>query len=74
MRLIDCFGLIITFEAIFLLGYYLGRKRGGGGGMNWDEVCYECMGLGDDYYLGDDGELVSACEECPFNGLKEEEE
>lgn len=30
MRLIDYFGLTLTFEAIFLLGYYLGRKDGGG--------------------------------------------
>lgn len=28
MRLIDYFGLTLTFEAIFLLGYRLGRKDG----------------------------------------------
>ena len=28
-RLIDYFGLTLTFEAIFLLGYRLGRKDGG---------------------------------------------
>ena len=27
MRVIDYFGLILVFEAIFLLGYYLGRKE-----------------------------------------------
>lgn len=30
MRLIDYFGLMMTFEAFFLLGYRLGRKDGGG--------------------------------------------
>ena len=29
--------------------------------------CYECTGYGDDYYLNDDGELVRACDDCPFN-------
>ena len=31
------------------------------------ETCYECRGLGDDYYFDDSGELVCACTECPFN-------
>ena len=31
------------------------------------EYCYECNGLGDDYYLDDDGELACACPECMFN-------
>ena len=31
------------------------------------DFCYECSGYGDDYYLDDNGELVSACSECPFN-------
>ena len=30
----------------------------------YDDFCYECRGYGDDYYLDDDGELVSACSEC----------
>lgn len=30
------------------------------------EYCYECEGYGDDYYINDDGELESACYECPF--------
>ena len=30
----------------------------------YDDICYECRGYGDDYYLDDDGELVSACSEC----------
>ena len=30
----------------------------------YDDICYECRGYGDDYYLDDEGELVSACSEC----------
>ena len=35
----------------------------------WDgyEYCYECSGLGDDYYIDEDGELVCACAECSMN-------
>lgn len=29
--------------------------------------CYECRGYGDDYYINDDGELVSACDDCHYN-------
>lgn len=29
--------------------------------------CYECRGLGDDYYIDADGEWVSACDGCPNN-------
>lgn len=36
----------------------------------WD-VCYECMGYGDDWSTDENGELVHACEECLFNPLKE---
>lgn len=35
--------------------------------MDEDDYCYECTGYGDDYYLDDDGELVSSCPGCPFN-------
>ena len=35
--------------------------------------CYECTGLGDDYYIDEDGELVSACADCPLNGYYEYE-
>lgn len=28
------------------------------------DTCYECSGYGDDYYLDDDGELQSACDDC----------
>ena len=32
--------------------------------------CYECRGLGDDYYLDENGELVSACDGCPNNEIQ----
>ena len=36
----------------------------------WDDydVCYECTGYGDDYYIDSSGELVCACDDCPYNG------
>jgi len=34
--------------------------------MNDDEKCYECKCYGDDYYFDDNGDLVSACSECPI--------
>lgn len=38
---------------------------------NYD-VCYECTGYGDDYYLNDEGEWVSTCEMCPYNPANED--
>lgn len=35
-----------------------------------DDYCYECKGYGDDYYTDENGELVSACDECPNNPLR----
>ena len=39
--------------------------------MTWEEeradACYECQGYGDDYYIDDDGNLVSACDGCFYN-------
>lgn len=35
--------------------------------------CYECRGYGDDYRLNEDGELESACDDCPFNEVNESE-
>lgn len=32
-----------------------------------DEVCYECTGYGDDYYVNEDGEYVPRCPECPYS-------
>lgn len=43
----------------------------GGRCMSWEEeradACDECRGYGDDYYIDDDGNLVSACDECFYN-------
>ena len=38
----------------------------------WDNYdwCYECTGYGDDYFINDEGELESACETCPHNTIK----
>lgn len=33
---------------------------------NYD-YCYECQGYGDDYYMDEYGEWVSACDDCPHN-------
>lgn len=38
-----------------------------------DDWCYECSGYGDDYYEDDDGNLVCACDDCPFNPAREDE-
>ncbi len=39
-----------------------------------EEICYECRGLGNDYYFDEDGELISACDDCYFNRYKLERE
>lgn len=31
------------------------------------DVCCECGGYGDNYFINDDGELECCCSECPFN-------
>ena len=36
--------------------------------------CDECTGNGDDYYIDENGELVSACTDCPFNSANIEQE
>ena len=41
--------------------------------MNRDDRCYECTGYGDDYYLNENGEWVSACRECPFREVSKDE-
>lgn len=38
------------------------------------ERCYECRGYGDDYYWDENGDLVNACAECPFNGEEDEDD
>ena len=37
------------------------------------ERCYECSGYGDDYYVDDNGELISACNGCPYNDAESED-
>ena len=37
------------------------------------DVCYECTGYGDDYFINEDGELESACDTCPFNTAQYDE-
>lgn len=36
---------------------------------SWDyaDICYECTGYGDDYFINDEGELESSCDTCPFS-------
>ncbi len=34
-----------------------------------DDYCYECTGYGDDYYTDENGELICACDTCPYNDL-----
>lgn len=29
--------------------------------------CYECTGLGDDYYVNEDGTLECRCDNCMYN-------
>lgn len=41
---------------------------------NDDDRCYECTGYGDDYYLDENNEWVKACDDCPFNDLKDWED
>jgi hypothetical protein len=39
-----------------------------------DDICYECSGYGDDYFINADGELECACYSCPFYEHYEEED
>lgn len=43
---------------------------------DWDDYdwCYECEGYGDDYYIDDNGEMVSACNGCIHNMLEVDDE
>ncbi len=41
---------------------------------DWDyNICYECEGYGNDYYIDDNGELVCNCDNCSFNPINESE-
>lgn len=35
------------------------------------ERCYECTGYGDEYGIDEHGEMISNCDNCPFNYNKE---
>lgn len=35
------------------------------------ERCYECNGYGDDYGFDENGEMISNCDDCPFNSSNE---
>lgn len=39
--------------------------------MDNNDRCYECTANGDDYYLDGNNEWVKACDDCPFNDLKD---
>jgi len=39
-----------------------------------NDICYECQGYGDDYYIDENDELVCACGDCPFNGKDEDDD
>ncbi len=38
---------------------------------DWD-ICYECQGYGDDYYINECGELECHCFNCPFGGFNDD--
>ena len=38
------------------------------------DVCYECGGYGDDYYINDDGDLECRCPICPNNPFRDPED
>ena len=41
---------------------------------DWDDICYECGGYGDDYYYDEElDEFVCRCETCYFNKWRQEE-
>jgi len=41
---------------------------------DWDDICYECTGYGDNYEVDENGELICRCSKCPFNTDMEWEE
>ena len=36
------------------------------------DLCYECEGYGDDYYVDEKGELSPRCPVCPFFPYKDD--
>lgn len=41
---------------------------------DWDDICYECTGYGDNYEESEDGELICRCSTRSFNTDREWEE
>ena len=37
------------------------------------DYCYECSGYGDDYFINEDGELESCCQDCPMNPYRSDD-
>ena len=40
------------------------RHQNRGDDMDELDICYECEGYGDDYYIDENGDLVCACDDC----------
>lgn len=38
------------------------------------DICYECRGYGDDYYVNEDGELESTCTHCVYNSANHDDD
>ena len=38
-----------------------------------NDPCEDCVANGDDYYVGEDGEMYSACVTCPFLDWREDD-
>ena len=39
----------------------------------YDDICYECTGYGDNYSENEYGELVNNCSDCPWNPANNDE-
>ena len=40
--------------------------------FDFDDVCYECTGYGDDYrYDAETDDLVCNCDDCPYNPVNQ---
>lgn len=43
--------------------------------FDFDDVCYECTGYGDDYrYDAETDDLVCNCDDCPFNEANQDDD
>lgn len=39
---------------------------------DYSDICYECTGYGDDYYTDENGNMISACDSCPYNAIDDD--